>query len=88
MVCIQKKDGRHFFDEQGRIFWINGPQDWCYFSEQLQWCIDLSFLEVLEWKQCAPSGLVSQRFRSIAEAFAEFEESRITWFEDLFHENQ
>ena len=39
----------------------------------------LTFLEILEWKQCAPSGLVSQRFGSIKAACEAFEHNTVQW---------
>jgi hypothetical protein len=84
MTRIRKRRGRHFIDENGRLFWINGPEDHCYLSEQRQWRRGLAFEEVLDWKQCAPSGLVSQRFSSPQEACEAYEHSRITWYQDLY----
>ena len=84
MTRIRKRRGRHFIDENGRLFWINGPEDHCYLSEQRQWRSGLSFDEVLEWKQCAPSGKVSQRFNSPQAACEAYEHNRITWYQDLY----
>lgn len=84
MTRIRKRRGRHFIDESGRLFWINGPDDHCYLSEQRQWRRGLAFDEVLDWKQCAPSGLVSQRFGSLQEACEAYEHCRITWYQDLY----
>ena len=84
MACIRDRQGRHFIDDFGQMFWINGPEDRCYISEQRQWRSGLSFLQILEWKQCAPTGLVSQRFCSIGEAFEAFEQNRIAWSHDLY----
>lgn len=84
MNRIRKRRGRHFIDENGRLFWINGPEDNCYLSEQRQWRRGLAFEEVLDWKQCAPSGLVSQRFRSPQEACEAYEHCRITWYQDVY----
>ena len=84
MVRIQQRQGRHFMDEEGRVFWINGPETFCYLSEQRQWRSGLTFLEVLEWKQCAPSGLVSQRFGSIKAACEAFEHNTVKWSLDLY----
>jgi hypothetical protein len=66
------------------MFWINGPEHDCYLSEQLQWRPGLSFEEVLEWKQCAPSGLVSQRFPSLQAACEAYTLGTITWAQDLY----
>ena len=55
MVRIRQRQDRHFMDDEGRMFWINGPEEFCYLSEQRQWRAGLSFQQVLEWKQCAPS---------------------------------
>lgn len=84
MVRIRQRQGRHFMDEEGRMFWINGPENFCYLSEQRQWRCGLSFQEVLEWKQCAPSGLVSQRFSSLQAACEAFEHNQIFWSHDLY----
>lgn len=79
MVRIQQRNGRHFMDKEGRVFWINGPERFCYLSERRQWRSGLTFLEILEWKQCAPSGLVSQRFGSIKAACEAFEHNTVQW---------
>ncbi len=71
-------------DEEGRMFWINGPEAFCYLSEQRQWRSGLTFLEILEWKQCAPSGLVSQRFASLVQACEAFEHNQVIWSHDLY----
>ena len=84
MVRIQQRQGRHFMDEEGRVFWINGPEGFCYLSEQRQWRSGLTFHQVLEWKQCAPSGLVSQRFSSIKAACEAFEHNAVQWSLDLY----
>ena len=84
MTRIRQRRERHFIDETGRLFWINGPENHCYFSEQRQWRRGLSFDEVLEWKQCAPSGLVSQRFPSLQEALEAFEHGQLIWSNDLY----
>jgi len=84
MTRIRKRRGRHFIDENGRLFWINGPDDHCYLSEQRQWRRGLDFDEVLDWKQCAPSGLVSQRFPSLQEACEAYEHCRVVWYQDLY----
>ncbi len=84
MARIREQKDRHFIDECGQMFWINGPENSCYLSEQRQWRSGLSFLEVLEWKQCAPTGLISQRFGSILEACQAFEQNRITWTNDVY----
>ena len=82
MARIRERQDRHFIDECGQMFWINGPENSCYLSEQRQWRSGLSFLEVIEWKQCAPTGLVSQRFGSVIEACEAFEHNRIFWTHD------
>lgn len=84
MTRIRKRRDRHFIDENGRLFWINGPEDHCYLSEQRQWRRGLAFEEVLDWKQCAPSGLVSQRFGSPQEACEAYEHRRVNWYQDLY----
>jgi hypothetical protein len=84
MTRIKQRRDRHFIDESGRLFWINGPEENCYLSEQRQWRRGLSFDEVLEWKQCAPSGLVSQRFGSLQAALEAFEHCQVTWYQDLY----
>ncbi len=84
MAHIQYREGRHFIDDSGHMFWINGPEDFCYLSEQRQWRSGLSFHEVIEWKQCAPSGLISQRFKSIGKAYEAFENNCIVWSQDLY----
>ena len=84
MTRIRQRRDRHFIDESGRLFWINGPEDHCYLSEQRQWRRGLSFDEVLEWKQCAPSGLVSQRFASLQAACEAFEHAQVVWSNDLY----
>ena len=84
MVRIRQRQGRHFMDDEGRMFWINGPEEFCYLSEQRQWRSGLSFEQVLEWKQCAPSGLVSQRFTSILAACEAFEHNQVIWSHDLY----
>ena len=82
MACIRDRKDRQFMDECGQMFWINGPENYCYLSEQRQWRSGLSFLEVIEWKQCSPTGLISQRFGSISEACEAFEQNRIFWTHD------
>ena len=84
MTRIRQRRGRHFIDENGRLYWINGPEDHCYLSEQRQWRRGLSFDEVLDWKQCAPSGVVSQRFASPQAACEAFEHARVEWAHDLY----
>ena len=84
MARIRQRRDRHFIDDQGRLFWINGPDHHCYLSEQRQWRQGLSFEEVLEWKQCAPSGLVSQRFASLQAACEAFEHNQVRWSLDLY----
>ena len=84
MVRIRQRQDRHFMDDEGRMFWINGPEEFCYLSEQRQWRTGLSFQQVLEWKQCAPSGLVSQRFGSILAACEAFEHNQVLWSQDLY----
>ena len=84
MARIKQRRGRHFMDENGRLFWINGPEEHCYLSEQRQWRRGLSFDDVLDWKQCAPSGLVSQRFPSLQAACEAHEHGLITWYQDLY----
>jgi len=84
MTRISKRRERHFIDEHGRLFWINGPEDHCYLSEQRQWRRGLRFEEVLTWKQCAPSGLVSQRFTSLAAALQAFQADAVQWYQDLY----
>jgi hypothetical protein len=84
MSRIRQRRDRHFIDEEGRLFWINGPDNNCYLSEQRQWRGGLSFDEILEWKQCAPSGLVSQRFASVREALESYEHGQVRWFQDLY----
>ncbi len=84
MARIKHRRGRHFMDENGRLFWINGPEEHCYLSEQRQWRGGLSFDEVLDWKQCAPSGMVSQRFGSLQAACEAYEHQQITWYQDLY----
>ena len=81
MALIRERNDRHFIDVFGQMFWINGPEDCCYLSQQRLWRSGLSFIQVLEWKQCAPTGLISQRFRSIVEAF---EKNRVIWSHDLY----
>ena len=54
MARIRHSQARHFMDDKGRMFWINGPEDFWDLSEQRQWRQDISFEDVLEWKQCAP----------------------------------
>ena len=84
MTRIKQRRDRHFIDESGRLFWINGPEQNCYLSEQRQWRRGLSFDEVLDWKQCAPSGLVSQRFPSLQAACEAYEHRQIVWYQDLY----
>ena len=84
MTRIRQRRDRHFIDEKGRLYWINGPEDHCYLSEQRQWRRGLSFYEVLDWKQCAPSGVVSQRFSSLQAACEAFEHARVVWVSDLY----
>ncbi|SBO44647.1 hypothetical protein [Cyanobium sp. NIES-981] len=84
MTRISKRRDRHFMDESGRLFWINGPEHHCYLSEQRQWRSGLSFEDVLDWKQCAPSGLVSQRFPSLRAACEAFEHNQVAWSRDLY----
>jgi hypothetical protein len=84
MTRIKQRRGRHFIDEGGRLFWINGPEENCYLSEQRQWRRGLDFDQILEWKQCAPSGVVSQRFTSPQEACEAYEHGLITWSKDLY----
>lgn len=80
---VQRRD-RHFMDQQGRLYWINGPDHHCYLSEQRLWRHGLSFDDVLDWKQCAPSGLVSQRFPSPQAACEAFEHAQVRWFQDVY----
>lgn len=84
MTRIKQRRDRHFIDEDGRLFWINGPEQNCYLSEQRQWRRGLGFDEVLDWKQCAPSGLVSQRFSSLQAACEAYEHRQIIWYQDLY----
>lgn len=84
MARIRQRRDRHFIDDQGRLYWINGPDQHCYLSEQRQWRQGLSFEDVLEWKQCAPSGLVSQRFNSPQAACEAFEHNQVHWTLDLY----
>lgn len=84
MARIKQRRDRHFIDDRGRLYWINGPDQHCYLSEQRQWRSGLSFDEVLEWKQCAPSGLVSQRFASLQAACEAFEHNQVQWSLDLY----
>jgi hypothetical protein len=84
MTRIRQRRDRHFIDDQSRLYWINGPDHHCYLSEQRQWRTGLSFDEVLEWKQCAPSGLVSQRFSSLQAACEAFEHNQVQWSLDLY----
>ena len=85
MVRIRDRQDRHFIDEQGRMFWMNGLETFCYLSAKRQWRSGLSFADVLEeWKQCAPSGLVSQRFGSIVEACEACDHNRVVWSQDLY----
>ncbi|WP_216921929.1 hypothetical protein [Synechococcus sp. CCAP 1479/9] len=84
MTRISKRRERHFIDEHGRLFWINGPETHCYLSEQRQWRRGLGFEEVLVWKQCAPSGLVSQRFASLQAALEAFQADAVQWYQDLY----
>lgn len=84
MARIRQRRGRHFEDENGRLYWINGPDGHCYLSEQRQWRAGLSFDDVLDWKQCAPSGVVSQRFHSLREACEAFEHGLVHWSSDLY----
>lgn len=84
MTRIRQRRDRHFIDERGRLFWINGPEDNCYLSEQRTRRSGLAFDDVLEWKQCAPSGLVSQRFPSLQAPCEAFEHSQVRWFQDLY----
>ena len=84
MARIRQRRDRHFIDDHGQLFWINGPDHHCYLSEQRQWRQGLSFEEVLTWKQCSPSGLVSQRFTSLQAACEAFEHNQVTWSLDLY----
>ena len=84
MTRIRQRRDRHFIDDQGQLYWINGPEHHCYLSEQRQWRRGLSFDEVLEWKQCAPSGMVSQRFPSPQAACEAFEHNQVRWTLDLY----
>lgn len=84
MTQIRQRRDRHFIDEDGRLFWINGPDDNCYLSEQRQWRPDLSLEDVLEWKQCAPTGTVSQRFPSPMAACEAYEQAQVVWSLDVY----
>jgi len=84
MTRIRARRDRHFIDEEGRLYWINGPDHHCYLSEQRQWRRGLSFEEVLDWKQCAPSGSVSQRFSSLQAACEAFQHGQVVWSQDLY----
>ncbi|MGA0996464.1 MAG: hypothetical protein ACO3SL_03385 [Vulcanococcus sp.] len=84
MARITQRHDRHFMDESGRLFWINGPDLDCFLSEQRQWRDGLSFEDTLEWKQCSPTGLVSQRFQSLQAACEAFEHNQIQWTLDLY----
>ena len=79
MPFIRERKGRHFLDESGGMFWINGPDDACYLSEQRQWRKGLTLLEVVEWKQCSPTGKISQKFPSVVEVCKAYEENTILW---------
>ena len=82
MGIIQDRQGRHFVDDCREMFWINGPDDNCYLSEQRQWRTGLTLLETLEWKQCSPTGRISQKFPSVVDACNAFEENKILWERD------
>jgi len=84
MARIRHRRDRHFMDDAGRLFWINGPDHHCYLSEQRQWRSGLSFEDTLEWKQCSPTGMVSQRFSSLQAACEAFEHNQVTWSLDLY----
>ena len=84
MTRIRQRRDRHFIDDRDRLYWINGPEHHCYLSEQRQWRTGLSFDDVLVWKQCAPSGLVSQRFSSLQAACEAFEHNQVQWSLDLY----
>ena len=85
MARIRHSQARHFMDDKGRMFWINGPEDFWDLSEQRQWRQDISFEDVLEWKQCAPpTGLVIQRFSSVVEACEAYEHNRVNWLHALY----
>lgn len=84
MTRIQQRRGRQFIDEEGRLFWINGPDHSCYLSEQRLWRRGLCFEDVLEWKQCAPNGCVSQRFSSPTLACEAFEHALVVWSHDHY----
>lgn len=84
MARIRHRRDRHFMDDAGRLYWINGPEQHCYLSEQRQWRSGLSFEETLEWKQCSPTGMVSQRFASLQAACEAFEHNQVTWSLDLY----
>ncbi|KGG27984.1 hypothetical protein EV13_1718 [Prochlorococcus sp. MIT 0702] len=85
MVRIRDRQDRHFIGEQGRMFWMNGLETFCYLSAKRQLRSGLSVADVLEeWKQCAPSGLVSQRIGSIVEACEAFDHSPVVWAQDLY----
>ena len=75
MVRIRDRHERYFVDDKGRMFWINGPETFCHLSEYRQWRVELSFAGALEWKQCVPSCLVSQRFGFIIETCDALEHS-------------
>ena len=36
MVRIRDRQDRHFIDEQGRMFWMNGLETFCYLSAKRQ----------------------------------------------------
>ncbi len=82
MGIIQERKERHFVDDSNQIFWINGPDENCYLSEQRQWRTGLTLSETLEWKQCSPTGRISQKFSSVLEACNAFEENKILWQRD------
>ena len=63
---------------------MNGPETFCYLFAKRQWHSGLSFMDVLELKQCAPFGLVRQRFVVIVEACEAFEHNRVVWSQDLY----
>ena len=80
MVRIRQRQDRHFMDDEGRMFWINGPEEFCYLSEQRQWR-GRAFRFNRSWNGSnvrLPDWSV-QRFSSILAACEAFEHNQVIW---------
>ncbi len=45
MAQIRERHERHFIDDCGQMFWINGPENFCYLSERVNGVLALVFFK-------------------------------------------